>query len=305
LSERSCKPAVSIVIPTYNHAPLLQIALESVRAQTVQDWEAIVVNNYSNDDTIDVVARFEDPRIRLVNFRNNGIIAASRNEGVRHAKADIIAFLDSDDIWYPSKLERCFPVLRPGIVLVCHGELWTRNGAPYLHMIYGPREKADYRELLLTGNCLSTSAILLRKSAFEQAGGFSEAPEIVTAEDYDLWLTLARNGGRFEFLNELLGEYRLHGSNETRSVHRHLDAVLAVLNRHFSDRQSHGILFWIRKRYRYSRLYADAANRSLHTGGYVDTLRYGFRSMMSFPLIPFMIVPAGFKFVSQRMKAGT
>jgi len=71
---------VSIVIPTFNHAPLLNRALESVRQQTYQNWEAIVVNNFSTDNTIEVVESFKDPRIKLINFSNNGIIAASRNQ---------------------------------------------------------------------------------------------------------------------------------------------------------------------------------------------------------------------------------
>jgi glycosyltransferase involved in cell wall biosynthesis len=69
------KPRLSIVIPTYNHARFLRTALDSVRAQSLSDWEAIVVNNFSEDDTVAVVESYDDPRIRLVNFANNGIIA--------------------------------------------------------------------------------------------------------------------------------------------------------------------------------------------------------------------------------------
>ncbi len=75
------KPFVSVVIPTYNHAKLLKKALDSVLAQTFKDWEAIVVNNFSTDDTVEVVNSFTDPRIKLLNFNNSGVIAASRNRG--------------------------------------------------------------------------------------------------------------------------------------------------------------------------------------------------------------------------------
>ena len=95
-------PAVSIVIPTYNHGYFLKKCLQSVIDQTLTDWEAIVINNFSEDNTIDVVNSFHDPRIHLVNFKNNGIIAASRNEGIKISNADLIAFLDSDDSWYCS-----------------------------------------------------------------------------------------------------------------------------------------------------------------------------------------------------------
>jgi glycosyltransferase involved in cell wall biosynthesis len=85
---------------------LIGRCLSSVVAQSFTDWEAIVINNYSEDNTIDVVEGFHDERIHLVNFRNNGIIAASRNEGIRRARGEFVAFLDSDDWWYPPKLER-------------------------------------------------------------------------------------------------------------------------------------------------------------------------------------------------------
>jgi teichuronic acid biosynthesis glycosyltransferase TuaG len=75
-------PLVSVVIPTYNHAQFLRAAIQSVIDQTFSDWEAVVVNNYSEDDTVQIVASFNDARIRLVNFRNHGVIAASRNYGM-------------------------------------------------------------------------------------------------------------------------------------------------------------------------------------------------------------------------------
>ena len=101
----SMKPVYSVIIPTYNPGHLIGRCLSSVIAQTFQAWEAIVVNNYSQDNTIEVVEGFRDERVRLFNFSNKGVIAASRNEGIRQAGGDFIAFLDSDDWWYPKKLE--------------------------------------------------------------------------------------------------------------------------------------------------------------------------------------------------------
>ena len=80
-------PAISIVIPTYNHAEYLQQALQSVIDQTFHDWEAIIVNNFSDDATLQIIEQFNEPRFRVINFRNHGIIAASRNEGIRNSLA--------------------------------------------------------------------------------------------------------------------------------------------------------------------------------------------------------------------------
>src|SRR5947209_256379 len=99
------QPRVSIIIPAYNAGKFIRETLESVIAQTITDWEVIVVNNFSDDDTAAVVASLQDPRIQFVDFRNDGVIAASRNFGVTLAKAELVAFLDADDRWAPRKLE--------------------------------------------------------------------------------------------------------------------------------------------------------------------------------------------------------
>src|SRR3989338_2810117 len=99
------KPIVSIVIPTYNRACDLERALKSVLAQTYSNWEALVVDNHSSDNTDDVVKSLNDSRLKLFKIHNDGVIAASRNAGVKHATGEYIAFLDSDDWWMPQKLE--------------------------------------------------------------------------------------------------------------------------------------------------------------------------------------------------------
>ena len=98
-------PLVSVVIPTYNHAHFLGRALQSVIDQTYTNWEVIVIDNHSTDNTDGVVISFSEPRIRLIKINNDGVIAASRNLGIRDAKGDWIAFLDSDDCWYSQKLK--------------------------------------------------------------------------------------------------------------------------------------------------------------------------------------------------------
>jgi len=231
-------PYVSIVVPTYNHADFLAEALDSIRRQTFHDWEAIVVNNYSEDDTEQVVASFADPRIRLENFRNHGIIAASRNVGIKLAKGDVIAFLDSDDVWYSRKLERCLSALEQSNAdLVWHGERWVDANGRGRDVLYAPKASVSYHSLLFQGNCISTSAVVVRRRRLLKVGGFSEDAEIVSAEDYDLWLRLAREGMTFVFVHEILGEYRRHeqgvSQGSIRSVRRNLGAILAVLERHF------------------------------------------------------------------------
>lgn len=228
------RPTISVVIPTYNHAHFLRDSLGSVVNQTFTNWEAIVVNNFSADDTEHVVKSFDDERVRLINFANQGIIAAGRNEGIRQSQGDFIAFLDSDDEWFPTKLEKCASALHRGADLVCHAERWVGGDRPVRVVQYGPSEKSTWRELLLDQNRVSTSATVVRRSCLESVGLFDESPEFVTAEDYELWMKLARIGCRFDFLPDVLGEYRRHEGNASGSIQRHFLAERAVVEKHLA-----------------------------------------------------------------------
>lgn len=243
-------PGISVIIPTYNQANLLREAIQSIIDQTFADWEAIVVNNYSEDNTIEVVESFQDPRIRLINFRNHGVIGASRNEGVRQAKADIIAFLDSDDTWTDLKLEKVISVfsLQPGVELVCHDE-WVLGGNRSKRIFtYGPYK--DYPGLLFQKNCLSTSAVVMLRHKFLELGGFSEDARFAGVEDYDLWLRFARAGGTIEYLHEVLGTFRVHDQSFTAKIQQHCDNSLNLLNCHFENwqRKTFFIRYLMRKR---------------------------------------------------------
>lgn len=233
-------PRVSIVIPTYNQADFLKECLDSVLAQSLADWECIVVNNFSDDHTRDVVLAFGDPRIQLIDFANQGVIAASRNVGWRQARADWVAFLDSDDLWAGDKLERCLAAATDGVDVVSHPERFLKDGRIVHQTAPADDRRASARGLLLDGNCLSPSAILVRRSCLEQAGGYCEDREIITAEDHDLWVRLAFLNVRMRHLPQPLADYRLHGQQNFRAVERHMNASLAVLDRHLPKLENGG-----------------------------------------------------------------
>jgi GT2 family glycosyltransferase len=276
-------PVVSVVIPTYNHAQFLGPALESLRAQTCADWEAVVVNNFSQDNTAEVVAAFNDSRIRLENFRNNGIIAASRNHGWRLARGALIAFLDSDDLWYPRKLECCLARLAAGCDLVCHGERWFGNGQDR-NVYYGPEACASYESLLYDGNCISTSAVVVKRERLEAVGGFCEDADIVTAEDYELWLRLARAGARIGFIREILGEYRLHAGNQSGAVLRNMEAVERVVQRHLALTPPRTTGARLRARRRRAIVCYSGARGLQAAGRHADASRLFLKALRLWPL---------------------
>jgi teichuronic acid biosynthesis glycosyltransferase TuaG len=178
-------PLVTIVIPTYNQADFLREAMQSVLDQTISDWEMVVINNFSSDNTIDVVKEFSDDRIRLINFANNGVIGSSRNIGIQKARSIWVAFLDSDDIWYPGKLEHCLKDASRVDVIAHRLEVIRNNSVIGTSAIVTANDFL-YKRLVFGRNCLTPTATIVRKELLDKVGGFSENKEMVTAEDFDL-----------------------------------------------------------------------------------------------------------------------
>ena len=275
-------PLVSIVIPTYNHAPMLQRALATVVEQTYQNWNAIVVNNFSTDNTLEVVAAFNDPRIQCVNFRNNGVIGASRNEGIALATGKYVAFLDSDDTWFPTKLEQCVEILESGSDLVCHAEYWIDESGKSRLVAYGPSEAATHHNLIYKGNRISTSATVVRTALLKEVHGFDVAPELISTEDYDLWIRLAAKSDKFAFMSEPLGEYHRHDNNVSANIEKHLAAELALLEKHFSANTRFENMIARRRR---RALAYYGAGRSLHrTRKHFLALQKYSRSLVIWPI---------------------
>jgi glycosyltransferase involved in cell wall biosynthesis len=232
-------PVVSVIIPTYNQADLLKRSLQSLRDQTFSDWEAIIIDNHSDDETKEVVDTLRDSRIQYQTIHNNGIIAASRNLGIRHAKGEYIAFLDSDDLWYPSKLSECVKTLQQDKEIVCHG-LWIRkDGILRNKLIPASSCQNFYETLLYKGNSLiATSAVMMRKQCFDRFGVFSEDPAIVTAEDFELWLRFSKRNIKWGFIPEVLGEYTVHSKNASGNVKRQMLAEEHVVMKYFAENAS-------------------------------------------------------------------
>lgn len=232
----AAQPLVSVVIPTYNHAHFLGRALQSVLDQTYPNWEVIVIDNHSEDNTDQVIQSFNDSRITTLKIHNNGIIAASRNAGIRAAKGDWIAFLDSDDLWYPQKLDIALKgIAEDTTVDVCSTDEFLVNELTGDRSVleYGPYSLSLYKELLVEGNRFSPSAALVRRDFLSRMDiGFRENKEFVTAEDYDLWMLLARAGAKFKCIRSVQGEYRIHASNSSGQIAKHSQNAGNVIRDH-------------------------------------------------------------------------
>ncbi len=217
-------PFISVVIPTYNHAQFIRKAIASVLNQTYGNLEVIVVDNYSEDNTKEEVQSFQNDCIHYYRFCNNGIIAASRNFGVRKSKGDIIAFLDSDDEWNRDKLEKQVKHLFVDSVC-CVASNYTPIGNVLLwRSSLKFRDDELYKDYsyysIILQNPVVNSSVIMRKETFVKLGGLDENPAFIAIEDWDLWLR-ASKAGKVRVITEKLVKYRIHESNtrDKRDVH--------------------------------------------------------------------------------------
>ena len=183
-------PSVSVVIPTYNRGPLVLEAVESVLAQTVPPLEIIVVDDGSTDDTRE---RLRPYLTRIVyRYQENQGVSAARNHGIREARGEFIAFLDSDDVWHPRKLELQLQVFeeRPDLGLLGAGAMdWPAQSFP--EITDDPRGRVSLVSWaqLVVRNRLGTSSVMVRTAVLRAAGEFD--PVMQSSEDRDLWLRIA------------------------------------------------------------------------------------------------------------------
>jgi glycosyltransferase involved in cell wall biosynthesis len=183
-------PPVSVIIPTFNRRALVCEAVESVLAQHDPDFELIVVDDGSTDGTDVALAPFGH-RLRYVRQDNRGVSAA-RNAGVRSARGEWIAFLDSDDLWQPGKLtaQLAYIAAHPRTQMCQTGEVWIRNGVRVNPCRHHRKPDGDVFLPSLRRCLVSPSAVMLRRELFEAAAGFDES--LPACEDYDLWLRLTQ-----------------------------------------------------------------------------------------------------------------
>jgi glycosyltransferase involved in cell wall biosynthesis len=216
--DLGARPLVSVIIPTYNHGAFLPAALESVKAQTCGPIEIIVVDDFSTDDTEQIVARHSTPLIKYIKVANNGIVARSRNVGAAEATADYIAFLDADDVWAPNKLELQLPHLADEAVAAVASDL-TYSGARSYSVSRRGRGLRGYRDYgnleIVRDNPIATSSVLMRRADLERFGGFDEAREFRFIEDWELWLRLTVKR-RVRVLENQLVTYRIAAVERSR-----------------------------------------------------------------------------------------
>jgi len=217
-------PTVSIVIPNYNTAEFIAETLDSVFAQTFTDHEIIVINDAS-PDTVELNKALEPyyDRIIFIDKLNNSGTSATRNFASEQARADIIAFLDADDIWHPTFLEELLAFKSAGDYQMAYADAETFGafqefGSDLLST--NPEQGTITRQQLILGKChILPSGTLIDAIPFRRSGGFD--PGVKRTEDFDLWMHLAFDGVKIGYLKKILFRFRLRpGSGAGDSLQR-------------------------------------------------------------------------------------
>ena len=204
------KPKVSVIMPTYNCAEYIREAILSVQAQSYKKWELFIIDDLSTDETGMIVAPFlKDPRIQYHCLSEKGGAAAARNWGLRLAMGDYVAFLDSDDLWVPDKLEKQISFMKSHVDQQCYFcctayEKMDIHGNDLGVVILPPR-KADYWKVFRCSNPLSNSTVLYDRRYF----GDVQVPLIAKRNDFALWLQMLRNGAVAFGMDDVTMRYRV------------------------------------------------------------------------------------------------
>jgi hypothetical protein len=224
---------VSIIIPAFNQGHYLGEAIRSVLSQTYQDFEALVIDDGSTDNTAEIARSFSDPRIQYI-YQDNRGLSGARNTGIRHARGQYLTYLDSDDQFLPEKLELLIAEFDadPRLGLVAGQAIPIDEHGRRVGKIFTTSLIADPAQLLL-GNPLHVGSVLLRQEWQAKAGFFDES--LRSYEDWDMWLRMLRLGCPMGWVDRPVSLYRFHRAQMTRLGSQMTTATFAVLDKTFAD----------------------------------------------------------------------
>ena len=217
MSDNKSHPLISVITPTYNRAAFLERAISSVLNQTYGNFEMIIADDCSTDNTKEVVTKIKDERIKYIKLESNKGPAGARNIAIKSAKGRYISLLDSDDEYLPQKLERQilkFQDLPMDIGVVYCGYFIVYE-PDTTHGKVSPIYKGDIFNILLKHNCMGSPTPLIRKECFDTCGLFDEF--LPSYDDWDMWIRISERY-KFEFVEESLAKVYTHGDQTSTNI---------------------------------------------------------------------------------------
>lgn len=244
----SGKPLVSVILPTYNRGYILPKAISSILNQTLGDFELIIVDDGSQDNTPQVVGEFKDARVKYIRLERNKGAAGARNVGIMAAEGDVVSFADSDNIWRPNKLEAQLEVLRSyhhrfddGRFTVCFCRFRREDLGGTKQVIPPPGFDIERDLNLWHHNVIDTPSVMADKLVFREVGMFDE--RLPALEDWELWLRFELSKKvRFRFIPEIMYESLLQRNSLSIDFDRQTTALGVIIQKYESAFREHGTL---------------------------------------------------------------
>lgn len=299
-SSESRSPLVSVIIPNFNYARYLPQTIGSVLSQSYKNVEVIVVDNGSTDHSLEVLKNFGS-QIQVIAQENRGQ-AGARNRGIEECNGEFIAFLDADDFWLPSKLEKQMQVFKskPEVGAVYCGVIRADGNLNPLRTIL-PEKRGDILEefVHMAGAVVQggESTAIFRRECFLKAGVFDTKLSISTG--WDMFRRIAAYFP-FDYVAEGLVKYRMHGQN----AHQNLDVfekdILMRLEKMFSDRSCERVYSF--KNEAYGRSYLAISGSYLHSRRILKAIKYLWKSVATWPESFFYVVGLPWRFLARHWK---
>ena len=272
-------PKVSVVIPAYNAMTYLPETVESVIRQTFTDFEVLIVNDGSSDHVVQWFSQVSDPRVRLISQANQGLPGA-RNTGIAHAQGEYVAFLDADDLWEATKLEKQVRCLedKPAVGLVYTWTALADQWGKPMGRIFASHAEGDVWEQIVVDDMISNgSTAMVRRCCFETVGVFD--PTLRSIEDWDMWIRIA---SRYPFgvVKETLVRYRQHPNSMSKKRKVMIQELRTVIEKSFYSAPLE--LLYLRNR-RYGRVNLYQAWNSIDERNYKEALHFRRQAILHYP----------------------
>ena len=228
-------PTISVIIPTYNRANFLTQSIPSVLNQTYRNFEIIIVDDNSTDNTVEVLENYDDKRIKYIKNNENRGVGSARNQGIKIARGEYITFLDSDDTLLSPKFEKQlnkFELLSDDCGLVYCGFCYVFDYTGQIQKRIFPKFQGNVFDNLLGGNIFPIHAPLVKRECFEKCGQFDVS--LPACEDWDLWIRFARHY-KFAFVPDILTKYYIHGQQKSVEIRKVIMARKSIVEKYQSE----------------------------------------------------------------------
>ncbi len=280
-------PTVSVVITCYNYGRYLKASLASVLDQTYRDFDVIVVDDGSTDNTPAIMQGYAaDGRVSYIRQENAGQPKA-KNRGIRQSNGEFVAFLDADDLWMPDKLEKQMTLFDdPHVGVVYARRKWINQDGEEISGDERRLWRGNVLDRIFVDNFICFSSAVIRRSVLDQVGFFDET--LPMGIDYDLWIRVAARS-EFVFVDEPLVKYRTGHANLSRNTLKRYDCAQRIMRKSLSDPLLRDRFAWYVPRLAWADTWSNMAVYFAAQGSRREALRYFGKAFVMMPVYPQLV----------------